>query len=232
MDDKTFDAQTAQDWIVAIERPGRSSRDDDIYPILSQWLADNKAASVLDIGCGQGICAEKVVMPSVQYVGLDPLPLLVARAQELYTGDSRRFVTGNAYDLPFANESFDAAFSVLVWHLLEDLPRAAAEMARVLKAGGAALCITANPEAMADWQAMYDSPRVDGKRLEGVMDMGGGLTSRDVLYFHTRDEIATALASAGLTLEGVTPFRASKRGTGAPLLMSLRASKAVVTDAR
>lgn len=227
MDDKTFDAQTAQDWIAAVEKPGQGARDGDIYPMLRTWLAQSGAASVVDIGCGQGICADKVAMQGVDYTGIDPSPLLIARAQEIYARDDRQFIVGNAYALPCGDAAFDAAFSVLVWHLLEDLPRAAEETARVIRPGGSFMCITANPSAIAAWQAMYAAPIITGKRLEGVMDMGGGLPSRDVLYFHTQDEIAAALSAAGLVVDSVETFRAAKHVAGAQMLLCLRARKPV-----
>jgi hypothetical protein len=57
--------------------------------------------------------------------GVEPSPYLVERAKQLYPQPNRNFILGNAYALPFSDGTFDAAFSVTVWHLLSDLQTAA-----------------------------------------------------------------------------------------------------------
>lgn len=127
-------------------------READIYPRLNAWLDRSGAQEILDIGCGQGICSDQIRLEGRNYTGVEPCPILRARASELYGGTNRRFVAGDAYALPFDDEAFDAAFSISVWHLLADLDEAARELMRVLKPGGHFWIVTANPEAYDLWK--------------------------------------------------------------------------------
>lgn len=147
MDDHNFDQQTAQDWINAIEKPGKSWRDDHVYSKLNSLIHDTLPETILDIGCGQGICCEKIELSQGRYTGIEPSPYLLDRAKQLYSSRDKTFLRGNAYDLPVPNRSFDAAFSILVWHLLMDLEKASSELSRVLAENGQFLIVTANPDA-------------------------------------------------------------------------------------
>lgn len=120
--------------------------------------------NVLDIGCGQGICAEKITLDNINYTGVDPSTYLIDRAKELYKTHNRDFSTGNAYDLPFDDVSFDAAFTILVWHLLEFPEKAAHELARILKQNGHFLIITANPHAQPAWESVFTNIKKSGKK--------------------------------------------------------------------
>ena len=220
MDDKTFDQKTAQDWITAVEKPAPLTRDVDIYPMLNQWIKQNSPKTVLDIGCGQGICSGKIDLSHCQYVGIEPSAFLLKRAKELYVSENRAFLQGDAYNLPVADSSFDAAFSVLVWHLLSDLKKAAEELSRVLKKGGHFLVITANPAAFAAWKDLYKDPKVSGKRIEGTMQLGDSQT-HDVLHIHEIGELKTALQDTGLEITKTETFRSPKVTTETKLLLAI-----------
>ncbi len=207
MDDKTFDNQAdAQDWIALIESANQP-REQDIYPLLKTWVEQGTPAQILEVGCGQGACSAQIPLAGRRYTGVEPSPFLLARAQELYTAPERAFVPGNAYQLPFADKEFDAVFSVAVWHLLSDIRKAAAEMARALKPGGRFLIITANPEAYDLWAAPYTHRRQMGRRFEGEVKEKGKLISQDVLYLHTLDELSEALEGANLEVHRSETFR-------------------------
>ena len=209
MDDKVFDEATANSWIEAIEKPGLTKRDKDIYPRLNKWLEIYGAENILDHGCGQGLCSQKV-RGYKAYTGVEASPFMVARAKQTYAADNITFTEGNAYSLPFKDGSFDGAFSVLVFHLLEDLETATAELARVLTKGGSFCIMTANPDAIAAWSKMYTNCEITnhstGKRLHGVMNLDGN-PSEDTLYFHTLNAIDAAFRGQGLHLHGVETFR-------------------------
>ena len=57
--------------------------------------------------------------------------------------------------MPFLDETFDAAFSVSVWHLISDLKKAAEELSRILKSHEQFLSISANPAAYSLWTELY-----------------------------------------------------------------------------
>ena len=97
----------------------------------------SSAASVLDVGCGEGIGTTRMagVLTEASVVGLD-----VAHPGLLAEWKTRRherleFVAGSAYDLPFGDDSFDLVAAIEVFEHLVRPERALAEMARVSRRG-------------------------------------------------------------------------------------------------
>ena len=222
MDDRTFDEQTARQWIRTIENRANLVREQDLYPRLTAWIEMASPGRILEIGCGQGDCSGKINLAGRSYVGIDPSPFLIERAKELYESENRRFQSGNAYALPVADRQFDAMFSVMVWHLLGDIQIAAREMGRVLKPGGHFLIVTANPDAYSEWAGLYLNARIEGRRFEGDMQLDGKTLDHDVLYFHSLNEIVDSLELAEFKVGLVEPFRKSKQGQGREYLISIQ----------
>ena len=100
----------ARDWIDTVE--SNRVREADIYSQLKAWIHQISATDILDVGCGQGICSDKIDLGLRNYTGIDVSPILIERAKQLYNFENRNFLTGNIYDLPFSDNSFDAVFSV------------------------------------------------------------------------------------------------------------------------
>ena len=99
-------------------------------------------ARVLEIGCGDGggaaIFARRFV-PSL-YHGLDVDPAMVrvaAGRRKSPQWDNRLFVLGDAERLPYPDAAFDAVVNFGIIHHLPDWRRGVAEVARVLRPGGA-----------------------------------------------------------------------------------------------
>jgi len=224
MDDRTFDENTARVWIRGIETAGSRVRDQDVYPRLRAWVERSAARQILEIGCGQGACAGAINLSGREYTGTDPSAFMIERARELYEGENCRFTIGNAYDLPFADGQFDGVFSIMLWHLLSDLPKAAAEMAKVLQRRGSFLILTANPDAYSEWMSLYVNAKLEGRRFEGDMLRNGKAQDRDVLYFHTREEIINALESAKLEIASIECFRKSQQEPGKEYLICIQAT--------
>ena len=96
---------------------------------------------VLDVGCGPGSItqglAELVAPGSV--VGIDIQAALIERARALGAAGEQtnlHFEVADLYRLPFADQTFDAAFSNgVLMHLAEPM-RALAQLRRVLRPGG------------------------------------------------------------------------------------------------
>lgn len=225
MDDQCFDQASAQDWITVVESRGAALRDTDIYPRIRSWVRETSPRDLLDIGCGQGVCGEKIDLTGRTYTGVDPSAFMIDRAKALSDGERRAFVVGNAYSLPFENSAFDGAFAVAVWHLLGDLAQAALELARVLRPAGGFLIITANPSAYSLWTARYSSSTVDGRRFDGRTLRADGSWAGDTLYLHTFAEITGALRTAGLEVAETEALRASA-APGVYQYLSLRGRKA------
>ena len=107
--------------------------------ILIEELAVAPGEHVLDVGCGTGLLAEYVaglVGPTGSIVGIDPLPLRVALAQQKGRSNLSCKV-GTAYDLrDFPEASFDVVYLNAVLHWLPEKLEPLREIFRVLQRGG------------------------------------------------------------------------------------------------
>jgi 2-polyprenyl-3-methyl-5-hydroxy-6-metoxy-1,4-benzoquinol methylase len=92
MDDQIFDKKSALDWIRTIESDAARVRESDIYPKIKNWIKEFSLTEILDIGCGQGVCSEKLSLSSCKYIGIDPSPFLIERAINLYSASERTFL--------------------------------------------------------------------------------------------------------------------------------------------
>jgi ubiquinone/menaquinone biosynthesis C-methylase UbiE len=103
--------------------------------------ADLRGKDVLEVSCGHGGGASfltRTLRPA-SYTGLDLNPRGVAFCRERHPLDGLTFVQGDAERLPFPDASFDAVLNVEASHCYPNFPRFLAEVARVLRPGGALL---------------------------------------------------------------------------------------------
>lgn len=219
------DEQVSQEWIRSVEGEKGLLRDKEIYPRLKRWTEQASLKVLVEIGAGQGICAEKCEMKSGRYIGVEPSSPLVRRAKELYSDPRRKFMIGNAYDLPIPDNSADAVFSVNVWFHLEDLDRASRELSRILKPDGKFLIITANPdpELTKVWESWYDDVTKERKKLVGKINIPINPLSKNVFYQHTLHEIIEALENNGLKVEEIEPF--GKNSDNKDIFIEIRGQK-------
>ncbi|MFF2195508.1 class I SAM-dependent methyltransferase [Streptomyces sp. NPDC058157] len=103
-----------------------------------RWLDASPGGSWRDVGCGTGAVTRAVLDAAgpAAVVGLDPSEGYLAYAREHVRDPRARFVRADAVNLPFADATASAAVSGLVLNFVPDPPRAAAEMARVVRPGG------------------------------------------------------------------------------------------------
>ena len=196
-----------KDWIEMIEGERGNIREQDLYPKLNRWAASRPFENILDIGCGQGICSQKIDLGTSHYTGIDSSEFLISRATELYASSHIKFQVANALDLPFDDESFESVFSISLIHLIEDIDEALYEMSRVLKPKGRFFIVTAAPSFYEAWEDSYKEKSVEGKRLIGKRLTFAGTEVEDTLYLHEGEEIHSAIEDAGLEIEDIEPFR-------------------------
>jgi ubiquinone/menaquinone biosynthesis C-methylase UbiE len=84
------------------------------------------------VGCGTGLVLQRVATFAKRAVGVDLSPGMLARAK----ARGLDVVEGSATALPFADASFDVAYSFKVLSHVPELPTALAEMLRVVRPGG------------------------------------------------------------------------------------------------
>jgi SAM-dependent methyltransferase len=96
----------------------------------------------LDVGSGPGALTAQLVdrLGADGVVAVDPSALFVDAARERLPGVE--VLVGSAEDLPFPDNSFDAALAQLVVHFMADPVAGLREMARVTRPGGSvAACV-------------------------------------------------------------------------------------------
>lgn len=114
-------------------RDGRS-RYHDLLDDLEVELAARyvRGREVLEVGCGTGLVLRRLATIASRAAGVDLSPGMLSRAR----ARGLDVVEGSATSLPFPDASFDVAVSFKTLAHVPDLPRALAEMARVVRPGG------------------------------------------------------------------------------------------------
>ncbi len=196
----------ASEWSYSIENEKGMIRDKELYPLLSEWIKNTNAENILDIGSGQGICADRCVPDNMNYTGVEPSVFLTDRANELYKKENRKFILGNAFNLPVATASMDGVFSINVWFHLENLDLAAKELSRVLKTKGVFFISTANPDAYQVFEDLYSESTKVGKKLVGKANVPVRAMSKNILYEHTMQEMKDSFEKHGLKILEIKSF--------------------------
>jgi ubiquinone/menaquinone biosynthesis C-methylase UbiE len=118
---------------------GRYSR--ELAPAFADFAGVEALQRVVDVGCGSGVLTEELArrVGADHVAGADPSPLLDACAERVPGADLKRAA---AEDLPWPDDSFDAALAQLVVHFMRDPEAGIAEMARVTRPGGVVAACT------------------------------------------------------------------------------------------
>jgi ubiquinone/menaquinone biosynthesis C-methylase UbiE len=112
------------------------SRGRSYHTHLSRHLMEvlPKNGLLLDIGCGTGLFVEKYCMDHSTAIGLDISRGMILQARRRCK--DREFVVGTGETIPFSDDSFDAAASLLAFSYMRDPKKMLDETFRVLKPGG------------------------------------------------------------------------------------------------
>lgn len=170
-------------------------------------LPERRPLAGLVVGSGTGRFTPALARAFGPVTGVEPSVRMrgVAQAQSGHPGV--RYLAGAAEDLPVPSDSADYALMFLSWHHVQDKPRAARELARVLRPGGR-LLLRANfrdhhPEPW--WLALF--PR--------------GLEV-DTALFQPLHEVVAMFTSAGWRVACFDTVTAPANGTRADMLGRLR----------
>jgi ubiquinone/menaquinone biosynthesis C-methylase UbiE len=100
--------------------------------IVSRYL---KGKRVLMLGCGKGYGTKELNLYAKQITGIDISERMIKLARASYPDPGTSFITGDAENTPFKNNSFDVVYCKAILHHL-NLPRVLKEIRRVLTPDG------------------------------------------------------------------------------------------------
>lgn len=106
------------------------------YHVATQ--VDLAGKTVLEVSCGHGGGASYLTRTfhPQRYTGLDLNPSGIRFCQQRHQIEGLDFIQGDAENLPFQPNTFDAVINVEASHCYPNFPRFLAEVARVLRRGG------------------------------------------------------------------------------------------------
>lgn len=145
---------------------------------------------VLDLCCGQGNVSAALLERGCKVTGLDFSPAMLELAHKRALG--AEFIEGDAQDLPFEDDSFDAVVSNFGVCHIPDQPRALSEIKRVLKSGGSfAMTNWSGPDRSPPFRMLYQAVQQHGSP-DVKMPPGP-----DIHQFAREDVVEDLLSSAG-----------------------------------
>lgn len=158
------DRQAAQRAAALGDDPAAWQVDEEVYLNHESWLlpalsrlGEVAGCRVLDYGCGHGMAAVVLARRGAEMYAVDISAGYLAETSRRAdaNGVSVRCVQADGEALPFANASFDRLWGHAILHHLH-LPRAAAEVARVLRPGGVAVfCEPWGGNPLLEWARRY-----------------------------------------------------------------------------
>ena len=126
----TMSSREIADAYAALDAGGGRYRDTDTTPAQIDAIVEAARGRVLEVGCGNGVVAERLVAAGRELVAVD---VTVGSALETHRRAQCPVAVAGFPDLPFADGAFD---TVVCAHTLEHIPdlwRAAAELRRVAR---------------------------------------------------------------------------------------------------
>jgi len=115
------------------ETPAGKKRWSRRVQMLTQHVKEHM--NVLEIGCGTGYFTKELAKTEAQITAIDISPDLLEAARHIIKDRNVLFEVANAYDMQYADASFDIVVGSSVLHHLE-VDKALKEFFRVLKPGG------------------------------------------------------------------------------------------------
>jgi ubiquinone/menaquinone biosynthesis C-methylase UbiE len=176
----------------------------DLYPYLpGQLRAPRRPGEpLLEIGLGYGTVSQRLAEAGFGYHGLDiaagPVEMVRQRLRMLdVAGAERRVVQGSALEIPHPDATFGHVVSIGCLHHTGDLPKAVAEVHRVLAPGGTAMVMLYNRHSLRQlvlrWQAVARRGRLAEEQVRAAYDANSGGEAAPATVFVTARQVREEL---------------------------------------
>lgn len=130
---------------------------EDMSPLAVKWCGISQGDRVLDVGCGTG-CFLRYLSGGTQgvsYTGLEIDKGFLAAAGGVMGENSVSYVEGSAYEMPFADGSFDCVVSHTFFNCADRSEAAIQEMLRVCRSGGRISTVSSLSLGYETWNLGY-----------------------------------------------------------------------------
>jgi SAM-dependent methyltransferase len=129
----------------------------DARDVLFDAVAESSPRRILEVGCGEGELAERLVRElSAAVVAVDQSPRMVELARQRGV-DAR---VGRAEQLDFEDETFDCIAAAWMLYHVEELDRALAEFTRVLRPRGRLVAVTNGRDHLRELYELVGRERI------------------------------------------------------------------------
>lgn len=194
----------------------------DLYPYLPAQLRPPREPDepLLEIGLGYGTVSQRLAESGFAYHGLDiaegPVDIVRERLRMLgLDASEQQVVRGSALDIPHPDRAFGHVVSIGCLHHTGDLPRAVAEVHRVLRPGGTAMVMLYNRHSLRQlvlhWQARKADANADqDERARSAYDANAAGDAAPETVFVTvrqvRDELFVGFADVRVERQNFDPM--------------------------
>lgn len=217
-------------WVQITDSPSRQQL---LWPTLTELLPNLADRRVLDAGCGSGVYTAKIAERGADVVGVDISEQMVREAQNRAPdAEFRQANLGEPLEF-IEDSSVDVVLCQHVFSHLEELSTPLAEFARILSEDGVLVVSTHNPvhdyfvvrdgqypttgeeaELEAVVETGPDAPQYDATERYDIRWVAEGGENRGTYYRRSVEELFTPIIDAGFSLQSVvepTPDNTFKR---------------------
>jgi 2-polyprenyl-3-methyl-5-hydroxy-6-metoxy-1,4-benzoquinol methylase len=226
MDEKFSDSEilrawhiNARPWINAVGNGEIESRLLVTNKAIIDAVLSVKPRNVLDIGCGEGWLAAKLLGEGVNVSGIDAVPALIEKAQQIKGATFSVCTYENLSSYEF-NRRFDCLicnFSLIGKQSTENVVAAAGKL---LEPGGRLIIQTLHPIA-----ACGDLPYQDGWREGSWAGFSNDFTTPAPWYFRTLETWKKLFSDNGLEILAITEPVHPKTNSPASVIFNLMNGK-------
>jgi SAM-dependent methyltransferase len=215
----------AEEWIAWARTSAHDAFWDGTWPALCELLPGPVSGPVIDVGCGEGRAARKLMKLGYQVVGIEQSPTLAAAAAT--ASPAFPVLRADAAAMPLPDQCTELVVACMSLLDFDDFESAVREIGRVLRPGGRLCLAIVHPFATAlDEYTMHaepcqvSKPYLQTRQYVDRVERGGLAMTFNSMH-RPLSAYTSALFGNGMLITALT-----EDGTGTvPWLLAIRAEK-------